>query len=263
MPIFAKFDQHANQYDQATPIQTDVALFLAQKMVVSERFAQAGSKNNPCWADIGCGTGKLSQAVITKFLASDKSLPFTTLYGVDNSPAMLTLWQDNCQNFSKNLLNFQAIAANMQQLPFADKSLAGLMSSFALHWTDPSVIAELGRVVQQQGSLYLAIPVKGSFSQVRQRFPALPIFPFLCSSDWQHAIMDLVEKRQGDLHFLQVRGFNYLYPNLKVLLQELKSMGGAVSGQASMKPSQLRQYLNDKTPIQLDYQMLLVGLTLN
>ncbi|MFO1383771.1 MAG: hypothetical protein U1E91_02195 [Moraxella sp.] len=37
--------------------------------------------------------------------------------------------------------------------------------------TSPSVIAELGRIVKTKGQLHLAIPVAGSFGEVRLRFP--------------------------------------------------------------------------------------------
>ena len=49
---------------------------------------------------------------------------------------------------------------------------------FALHWTSPSVIAELGRIVKPKVGLHLAIPVAGSFYEVRQRFPKLPVLIF-------------------------------------------------------------------------------------
>lgn len=262
MPISAKFDQRASGYDKATPIQTDVAWLLAQQILTTQPLLHEYSLATPCWADIGCGTGKLSQAVMATFLAADKKLPMTTLYGVDNSQAMLTIWQNHCQHCSDNL-TFHPVFADMQQLPFADCSLTGLMSSFALHWANPSIIAELGRVVKKGGRVYLAIPVKGSFGQVSERFPALPIFPFLPSDDWQQAIGQLIAQRQGELLFLQERNFSHLYPNLKTLLTELKHMGGAVSGQAAMQPKLLRQYLSDVAPIYLDYQLLLVGFTLN
>lgn len=261
MPISAKFDQHASGYDKATPIQTDVAWDLARQILSTQPLLPAPWLTKPCWADIGCGTGKLSQAVMTTFLQADKALPFVTLYGVDNSQAMLTIWQNNCQHGSDNGV-FHPVLANMQQLPFADQSLDGVISSFALHWANPSIMAELGRVVKRGGSVYLAIPVEGSFSQVRQRFAALPIFPFLPSGDWQQAIEQLIAQRQGQWLFLQERAFSHLYPNLKTLLTELKNMGGAVSGQSAIKPSLLRQYLSDIAPIYLDYQVLLVGMTL-
>ncbi|MFW2178378.1 MULTISPECIES: methyltransferase domain-containing protein [unclassified Moraxella] len=293
-PQFQKF---ANSYDQATPIQSEVALSLAQQI---RAFANDGHQQE-VWADIGCGTGKLSQAVLQQVLQENNmsrgmlNTPFVrhngywayairpylaTLIGVDNSQNMLDIWQNNCQNLVKNLTpcmgvlhtplsdnhlrspNFVPMLTNMQNLPFADNAVDVVMSSFALHWATPKVILELGRVVKKGGYLYLAIPVAGSFRQVSERFPQLPIYPFLPSQDWQLAIEQLIQQRQGKVQFFDERSFHHTYPNLKTLLAELKQMGGAVSGQSAMSPSVLRQYLNNPLPIDLDYQILMVGVAL-
>lgn len=262
MSVTAKFDQQAKTYDKATPIQSDVAFFLAKQIWAVDYQAEG-----QIWLDVGCGTGKLSQAVLTEFLNNlqrlpTTALPFSQLIGVDNSPAMLTIWQKNCQKTSQ-AVTLQPLLADMIALPLANNSVDGVISSFALHWATPQVIAELGRVVKKGGYLWLAIPVKGSFSHVTSRFPELPIYPFLPSDDWKNAIDELVKKRQGEILFLQQRSFSHPYPNLSILLKDLKHMGGAVSGQSPINLSVLRQYLSDTAPIDLDYQLLLVGLTVN
>lgn len=280
-----KFQQHSHTYDQATPIQKAVALFLAEQI-----FDDLPNNHGQNWADIGCGTGKLSQAVLSKFLEK-QNLPFSQLFGVDNSQNMLNRWQKNCSisnsefcrgvSHTPNLKFFQRayaispyiknnliypkfipILADMNQLPFADNAIDVLISSFALHWSTPTVIQELGRVVKNGGFVYLAIPVKGSFSQVQKRFSQLPIYPFLPSDDWKKAINALIKQRHGRGYFFEERQFSYNYPNLTTLLHELKHMGGSVSTQSPIATATLRQYLQDKTPIALDYQVLLVGIAL-
>lgn len=291
MPVDTKFDQQAETYDKATPIQSDVAFFLAQ-VLAKQIWAFNHQADKQIWLDVGCGTGKLSQAVLNEFLNTlnrntTQNLPFSQLIGLDNSQAMLQLWQAYCIGYFEKTLNeliqtatkhsvknklkqnpslppsFQPILADMTALPFADNSMDVVISSFALHWTTPQVIAELGRVVKKGGFLGLAIPVKGSFSQVKARFPELPIYPFLPSNDWKTAIFELIEQRHGRLCFFDERQFSHTYPNLKTLLHELKQMGGAVSGQSPIKPSVLRQYLQDNSPIELDYQLLIVGMMVN
>lgn len=259
--LINQFNQYSQSYDKATPIQSDVAFFLAEQI-----SALLDAKDYQTWLDVGCGTGKLSQAVLHQI--SHQGVPpmpsFETikLIGVDTSQAMLNLWQKNCQ-LSNQTIHLKPVVADMTALPFADKSVDLVMSSFALHWTTSQVVFELGRVLNKGGFMFLAIPVKGSFRQVSERFPKLPIYPFLASDDWQQAINQLIKTRNGKLVFFDERSFRHSYPNLKILLNQLKQMGGAVSGQSPVSLSVLRQYLQDNSPVDLDYQMLMIGVQLN
>jgi len=160
------------------------------------------------------------------------------------------------------MLHSQALCANMTNMALANQSADLVMSSFALHWTSPSVIAELGRIVKTKGQLHLAIPVAGSFHEVRQRFPKLPVFDFLPSHAWLAAIETLRQQRQGTLMYHTEQSFAFSYDNLKSLLKNLKQMGGAVSGKDSIDTATFRRYLQDQSPIGLDYQLLMIGLQL-
>lgn len=264
--IVSKFNHASHTYDKATPIQSDVALFLAKHIhhicqkdaYQKDNFPKTA---NQLWLDVGCGTGKLSQAVLNQ----NQTYLISRLIGIDNSQAMLNLWQKNCQNGYKEVknINFQPILANMTKLPFADNSVDVVMSSFAVHWVAPAVISEFGRVLKKNGHLFLAIPVKGSLSEVSERFSKLSIYPFLPSDDWKQVIKQLISERNGELCFFDERQFSYSYPNLKTLLAELRNMGGAVSGRTPIDTATLRQYLNDANPLNLDYQILTVGVQLN
>ena len=265
------FEQFANSYDAATPIQSQVAEHLAQLIVHYHTGV-----TDICVVDVGCGTGKLTQAVMSKFL-QNAALASAQLYGVDTAASMLAIWQQRVAHLlsmplsstlvsslptSPMTLHSQALCANMADMALANQSADLVMSSFALHWTSPSVIAELGRIVKTKGQLHLAIPVAGSFHEVRQRFPKLPVFDFLPSHAWLAAIETLRQQRQGTLIYHTEQSFAFSYDNLKSLLKNLKQMGGAVSGKDSIDTATLRRYLQDKSPIGLDYQLLMIGLQL-
>lgn len=265
------FEQFATSYDAATPIQSQVAEHLAQLIV---RYHTGVT--DMCVVDVGCGTGKLTQAVMSKFL-QNAALASAQLYGVDTAASMLAIWQQRVAHLlsmplsstpvsslpkSPMMLHSQALCANMADMALANQSADLVMSSFALHWTSPSVIAELGRIVKTKGQLHLAIPVAGSFHQVRQRFPKLPVFDFLPSHAWLAAIETLRQQRQGTLMYQAEQSFAFSYDNLKSLLKNLKQMGGAVSGKDSIDTATLRRYLQDQSPIGLDYQLLMIGLQL-
>lgn len=265
------FEQFATSYDAATPIQSQVAEHLAQLIVRCH-----SGVTDMCVVDVGCGTGKLTQAVMSKFL-QNAALASAQLYGVDTAASMLAIWQQRVAHLlsmplsstlvsslptSPIMLHSQALCANMADMALANQSADLVMSSFALHWTSPSVIAELGRIVKTKGQLHLAIPVAGSFHQVRQRFPKLPVFDFLPSHAWLAAIETLRQQRQGTLIYQAEQSFAVSYDNLKSLLKNLKQMGGAVSGKDSIDTATLRRYLQDQSPIGLDYQLLMIGLQL-
>lgn len=267
-PVFGKF---ATSYDAATPIQSQVAEHLAQLIV---RYHTGVT--DMCVVDVGCGTGKLTQAVMSKFL-QNAALASAQLYGVDTAASMLAIWQQRVAHLlstplsstpvsspptSPMMLHSQALCANMEDMALANQSADLVMSSFALHWTSPSVIAELGRIVKTKGQLHLAIPVAGSFHEVRLRFPKLPIFDFLPSHAWLAAIETLQQQRQGTLIYHTEQSFAFSYDNLKSLLKNLKQMGGAVSGKDSIDTATFRRYLQDQSPIGLDYQLLMIGLQL-
>lgn len=265
------FEQFATSYDAATPIQSQVAEHLAQLIVHYHTGV-----TDMCVVDVGCGTGKLTEAVMSKFL-QNAALASAQLYGVDTAASMLAIWQQRVAHLlstplsstpvsspptSPMMLHSQALCANMADMALANQSADLVMSSFALHWTSPSVIAELGRIVKTKGQLHLAIPVAGSFHEVRQRFPKLPVFDFLPSHAWLAAIETLRQQRQGTLMYQAEQSFAFSYDNLKSLLKNLKQMGGAVSGKDSIDTATLRRYLQDQSPIGLDYQLLMIGLQL-
>lgn len=265
------FEQFANSYDAATPIQSQVAEHLAQLIV---RYHTGVT--DMCMVDVGCGTGKLTQAVMSTFL-QNAALASAQLYGIDTAASMLAIWQQRVEHLlstplsstpvsslpkSPMTLHSQALCANMTDTALANQSADLVMSSFALHWTSPSVIAELGRIVKSKGQLHLAIPVAGSFHEVRQRFPKLPVFDFLPSHAWLAAIETLRQQRKGTVIYHTEQSFNFSYDNLKSLLKNLKQMGGAVSGKDSIDMATFRRYLQDQSPIGLDYQLLMIGLQL-
>lgn len=265
------FEQFATSYDAATPIQSQVAEHLAQLIARCHTGV-----TDMCVVDVGCGTGKLTGAVMSKFL-QNAALASAQLYGVDTAASMLAIWQQRVEHLlsmplsstpvsslptSTMTLDSQALCANMADMALANQSADLVMSSFALHWTSPSVIAELGRIVKTKGQLHLAIPVAGSFHQVSQRFPKLPVFDFLPSHAWLAAIETLRQQRQGTLMYQAEQSFAVSYDNLKSLLKNLKQMGGAVSGKDSIDTATFRRYLQDQSPIRLDYQLLMIGLQL-
>jgi ubiquinone/menaquinone biosynthesis C-methylase UbiE len=262
------FDQQAAQYDTATPIQSAAALLLAEQIAKTAKF---GGR----WLDVGCGTGKLSAAVLqqqsNRHITGVNSITpmFDELIGVDRAAAMLTHWQTKCETYRHFFAPCEAsewqlrpILADMTALPLPASCADGIMSSFALHWVTPEVLTKLARVLKPNGQLHLAIPVAGSLSAVAQRFPKLPIYPFLAENDWQTQLDALVANHHGYYLYQFTQEFSHEYANLKSLLHGLKQMGGAVAAQPAIETATLRTYLKDDAGVLLNYRLLIVGVQL-
>ncbi|MEC7119072.1 MAG: methyltransferase domain-containing protein [Pseudomonadota bacterium] len=228
--IWQGFDRAATHYDQLTPLQQQSAIQLLQRL--------GTVPPNQVWMDAGCGTGRLAKALAAQHVR---------VWAVDRALAMLQPL--------RSLENIQIICTDLRELPMPDEMLDGMVSNFALHWLGVSVLPELLRVVRPSGELHLAIPVSGSLSAVHARYPDLPIFNFASAQAWIDAAGDaLVAANQ------QV--FRQPYADLRALLTALKHMGGAqlAADQAHVSAMQLRQWLRDPEPIELDYQVLFLHL---
>lgn len=258
------FDRHAHHYNTATPIQNETVKILANLIKTH------APKNATTWLDIGCGTGRLSQAVLK---ALDKSQDLNW-YGLDNSPNMLTIFEQTLADFqAKNPYFFyQTLLATMQNMPLADNSINQAISSFALHWVGEGRVAEmvteLGRVVTPNGQIHVAIPVAGSLSQLHERCPTLPIYPFTKAENWLEHFDTLIQTQGGEWLYQEIQTFRHTYPNVRTLLKQLKQMGGTFSANNVSNISNisgvnsLRQYLADDSVIDLDYQVVLAGVQL-
>ncbi len=237
--IWHAFDHAAESYDQVSLLQRQSADYLLQLMRADHAFAQP---NTPLlWADVGAGTGAMARRLVAEQ---------QQVYAIDQSSAMLAQLQQ--------VAGITPIQADIRALPFADGRVNGIVSHFALHWLEPSVLAELSRIVKPEGMLWLAIPVLGSFASVKTRYPQLPVFDFLAAEQWLQVLpaldVTLVSATQ--------KIWSQPFANLQELLHTLKLMGGHRLGrvQEPVPPALFRAWLRDHQPITLEYQVLYIQL---
>ncbi|AXI01686.1 methyltransferase domain-containing protein [Aquirhabdus parva] len=236
--VWQAFDHAAPSYDRVSVLQRQSADFLFQWMIAGDAF-KFGSVFQ--WADIGTGTGALAKRLIEQQ---------QQVFAIDQSPAMLAQLQ--------SLVGIQTIQADMRDLPLLDGSMDHVVSHFALHWLEPSVLLELSRIVKSHGMLWLALPVLGSFATVSARYPQLPIFDFLAAEDWLQQVQSL----DVELVSMTQKMWSQPFANLQELLHTLKLMGGHRLGRVRepVPPAQFRAWLRDHKPIALEYQVLYVQL---
>lgn len=229
--IWQRFDQAAATYDAASGLQQQSAQAL---------LAWLSSQHNvkdQVWLDAGCGTGWM-----TRRLAAQGA----RVWAVDRALAML--------EGLRHVDDIQIICSDLRQLPMPDGMLDGMVSNFVLHWLGVDILPELLRVVRPAGELWLAIPVQGSLEHVQQCFAGFPVFDFLSEDAWLAA----TEHTRQDYQVMTVRQrFAHLHP----LLQALRHMGGDRTARAHVpNPRQMRQWLADRQPVDLDFRVLMLRL---
>ncbi len=135
--ISLQFSKAVNKYEDEIVVQKLSALEI-KKLI---------GNINGTGIDLGCGTGLIGD--ITK----------RDLIGIDISYSMIKRF---LQKYKTGLV------ADIENLPFKDKSFDYAVSNFSLHWTDlRKSVPEIGRILKNQGYLVLSIPVKDSFQIIK------------------------------------------------------------------------------------------------
>ncbi len=236
--VWQAFDHAAERYDRFSALQQQSADFLF-KMMQQRGQIEAGAMKQ--WLDIGCGTG-----LVAKKIAAQGA----RVIALDQSTAALAHMQGIDQ--------IETIQADIRQLPFDDCSIEGMVSHFALHWLNPSILPELCRVATPGSVLWLAMPVHGSFASVQARYPELPIFHFATADEWR----DAASAQKFEIISTVEKCWSQPFHHLQDLLHTLKLMGGHRLGrkQTPVPIAQFRAWLREAEPIALEYQVLYMQL---
>jgi ubiquinone/menaquinone biosynthesis C-methylase UbiE len=230
--IWQRFDHAAATYEAASLLQQQSAHALLNWLHHSHTV------QGQVWLDAGCGTGWM-----TRRLAAQGA----RVWAIDRALAML----DGLRHED----DIQIICSDLRQLPMPDGMLDGVISNFVLHWLGVDILPELLRVVRPAGELWLAIPVQGSLADVQQRFDGFPVFDFLPEQAW----LDATHHTRQDHQIITVR---QTFAHLHALLQALRQMGGDRTARPDHQPNapQLRHWLMDRQPVDLDFRVLMLRL---
>ncbi|MFT3906734.1 MAG: malonyl-ACP O-methyltransferase BioC [Steroidobacteraceae bacterium] len=166
--------------------------------------------------DLGCGTGLGSAALVKRF-------PRAQVMAVDLAPGMLR----EARRHARWWKRFSRICADANALPLADGSVDLIFSNLMLQWCDQPdrVFAELRRVLKPGGLLLFATfgpetlrELRAAWSVVDDR-PHVSLFP------------DVQSLGNGMMHaglaepVLDGENYRQFYPDVRSLMQELKSIG--------------------------------------
>ncbi len=143
------FGRAAGTYDAYARVQAEVAARLASRLPTDLPV--------PFALDLGCGTASMAQTLRAH-------LPHVGWLGMDIAEGMLR------QARQVPTSGYRLVAGDASRLPLGNQSMGLVFSSFALQWCDdPGIaVAELGRVLCEEGWLLLAVPVAGTLYELEE-----------------------------------------------------------------------------------------------
>ena len=244
--VRAGFARRAGHYDGQARLQQAVAWRLARWC--RDLPLPAGPV-----ADLGCGSGLLSRALMGHWTALAGQSPLQ----LDYCPSLLALNPLLASAFPGP----QRLWDLNDGLPIELAQAALLASSFALHWLDDPVGQLEGWCdrLAPGGWLLLAVPTAGSFPQWRQAAAAAAVPCTALDLPEAAALLagigdrGLRPQRQALLRFSQAG------PEGLASLRQLKAMGAGTSRQAPLSPGQWRRLrIHWPSPGGLSWEVLLV-----
>lgn len=147
LPITASesFNRAASSYDQFANFQLNIATNLCKLI-----------KDNKTILDIGSGTGYIAKLTNCRAIQVDLAFNMCQV----------------SQTQSSSVVN-----ANMEQLPFLDSCVDTVTSSLSLHWACNirKSIQEAHRVLQNNGRIFISIPIQNTFCELNHVLISLGI----------------------------------------------------------------------------------------
>ncbi len=242
----AGFARRAQHYDSQARLQEAVAWRLGRWC--RDLPLPAGPV-----ADLGCGSGLLSRALLRQWSALGDQPPLQ----LDHCPSLLAL--------NPLLLNASPLPQRLWDLndglPIELAQAALLASSFALHWLDDPVGQLEGWCdrLAPGGWLLLAVPTAGSFSQWRQAAAAAAVPCTALDLPEAAALVAASGARGLSPHRQALLRFSQALPNGLAYLRQLRAIGAGTSRQPPLSPGQWRRLGGQwPCPACLDWEILLL-----
>ena len=228
--IGKRFAQAASTYDGAAVLQRGIAdslLSQTQRHLPTPQLAEH-------WADIGCGTGYLTQR-----LARTTSL--RSLSGIDLALPML---QRAKASRAGHIHWLQADAA---KLPFAASSIDRFYSSLALQWLDDlsGFLEEAYRCLHPGGWLSFSTLGDDTLRELRQLQQRVDGMPYPSSFMSTPALLDLFNHCPLQLVHHRRQAFCCHYADIVNLMRDLSRLGaqGPAVSQRGLKGRQWLQQM--------------------
>ena len=201
--VARQFSRAATSYDSAAGIQQRAVSHLLSGLDELQGH----------WLDIGCGTGVALPHLRLK--GANK------VTGIDLAEGMLESAQAHQDDHTELLL------ADADELPIADASADGLLSSLMLQWSeDPfATLSEWHRVLKPGARLAIATLLPGTQREIQQAWHAIDNRPHVN----EFTDLDTLQQALNDSGFINISSdtacLREEYDSLTALLRGLKQIG--------------------------------------
>ncbi len=217
-PLFDR-RQLRRSFGRAAPNYSAVAAL--QREVESRLLEQLdyfGARQPTRILDLGCGPGRASAAMKRRW-------PKAEVLAVDMALPML----QEAGKHSRFWRPIRRVCADAAQLPFADLSVDLIFSSLCLQWLDhlPSALSEFRRVLRPEGLLLFTSFGPDTLVELREAYHAIGEVPPLSPFATIQAIGDALLAAGFRDPVLDRDRYTLTYPELRVLMRELKAIGAS------------------------------------
>ena len=203
------FDRAAQTYDDAALIQREIGDRLVERLDYVRLNPQRV-------LDLGCGTGKISQALLNRY-------PQAEVIGVDLALSMVKTTQQSAGDSSQ----LSGICADVQQLPFQDECAELLISNLMLQWCNDllAVFQECVRVLRPQGLFTFTTFGPDTLYELRNSWGQIDGYTHASQFVDMHDVGDTLLAAGFHDPVMDREVITVTYPAVKGLLQDLKAIG--------------------------------------
>ena len=203
------FDRAAQTYDDAALIQREIGDRLVERLDYVRLNPQRV-------LDLGCGTGKISQALLNRY-------PKAEVIGVDLALSMVKTTQQSAGDSSQ----LSGICADVQQLPFQDECAELLISNLMLQWCNDllAVFQECVRVLRPQGLFTFTTFGPDTLYELRNSWGQIDGYTHASQFVDMHDVGDTLLAAGFRDPVMDREVITVTYPAVKGLLQDLKAIG--------------------------------------
>lgn len=207
--IGASFSQAAASYDHVAVLQREVGQRIMGRLTYIKIAPEI-------IVDLGAGTGYCSRLL-------EKNYRKSSVYVIDLAQNMLV----QAKKQSSWLTRQRFIQADMSCLPLADHSVDFIFSNMVLHWCGDlhQVFNELRRVLRPNGLLMFSTLGPDTLKELRASWQQVDNYSHVNAFIDMHDVGDALLKAQFADPVLDMEYFSLTYPDVFLLMQELKRLG--------------------------------------
>lgn len=203
------FDRAANTYDAAAFIQREIGDRLVERLDYVRLDPQR-------IFDLGCGTGKISQQLLTRY-------PKAEVIAVDLALSMV----QSTQSLANEAAPLSGVCADVQQLPFKADCAELLISNLMLQWCNDlvSVFHECARVIRPEGLFTFTTFGPDTLYELRTSWGQVDGYTHASQFVDMHDVGDALLAAGFRDPVMDREVITVTYPVVKGLLQDLKAIG--------------------------------------